>query len=435
MFSAISMFPIVIAIHLIEAALLFIFFRKKNDTSSQLWIYASLLYCLALIIILTFNDTAPFTRYFLGNFFALYSTILFIYSLIQLFSIKIEWKIFDAVFCIFCALVMFSLVKLNLSTLVGAAAGVSYGLINTYGYFLLKRANKGNNLGLKLISYAFLAPAILWFIRVPLSLKYDFKFAVDAGLVNYILLFLSFTILIARQVGYLILRLSLGFNEKITATIEFSKAIQTQMLKSLNALSHARDNETGNHIIRTQWYVKEIATKLLADGHYTDQLNNKKIDDMFMVAPLHDIGKVGIPDSILLKPDSLNPEEWSIMKTHALIGESILKAAIEGEEQHAQLLLTAIEIAGGHHEKWNGTGYPRGISGQQIPLPARIMSLADIYDALISTRVYKMKWSHEQAIEEIKQKSGETFDPVVVQAFLSIQDRIKTIAEEYSDTK
>ena len=435
MFSAVSMFPVVIALHLIEAALLFFLFRKKNDASARLWICASILYCLALGILLSFNNTSPFTRYFLGNFFALYSSILFIYSLLQLFNISIKWKTFDATACLLGAFVMFLLVKLNLSTYVGVAAGVSYGLLNTYSYFRLKRANKENNLGFNLISYTFLAIAILWFIRIPLSLKYEFKFAVDAGLANYILLFVSFALLIARDIGYLILRLRLTFNERIAALNDYSESIKNQMLKSLNAISHARDNETGNHIIRTQCYVREIALKLMEDGHYADQLNKNKIDAMFMVAPLHDIGKVGIPDAILLKPDSLNAQEWSIMKTHALIGETILQAAVDGDKKHAQLLQTAIEIAGGHHEKWNGTGYPRGISGQQIPLSARIMALADVYDALVSARVYKTRWSHEQAIEDIKRNSGNSFDPLVVEAFLSIQDRVKAIAAEYLDSE
>lgn len=435
MFSAISMYPIIIAIHLIEAVLLFFIFRKKKDISAHLWICASIVFTLALGILLSFNNTSPFTRYFLGNFFALYATVLFTYSLLQLFSIDTKWKIFDAAFCILCALVIFLLVTLDLSAFVGCAAGLSYGLLNTYCFFRLNSSNKQNNLGFKLIAYTFLAAAILWFARIPLSLKYEFKFAVDTGLTNYILLFFSFLLLIAKQVGYLTLRLSLNLNEKITAANAFSESIQNQMLKILNSLSHARDNETGNHIIRTQWYVKEIALKLMADGHYTDQLNKNVIDAMFMVAPLHDIGKVGIPDAILLKPGTLNPEEWSIMKTHTLIGENILQAAVEGDKQHAPLLQTAIEITGGHHEKWNGMGYPRGLYGQQIPLSARIMAVADMYDALISARVYKTKWPHEQAIEEIKRNIGETFDPVVVEAFLSIQDRVKTIAAEHSDTQ
>lgn len=433
MLSAINMYPIVIALNLIEAALLFFIFRKKNDNSAHLWICASIIFCLALAVLLLFDDKSPFIRYFLGNILASYSTILFIYSLLKIFSIDIKWKILDAALCTLGALVIYLLFELDLSTFVGCAAGVSYGLLNTYGYFRLRTANKEKNLSFTLISYIFLALAVVWFVRIPLSLKYEFKFAVDTGLANFILLFLTFTLFITRQVGYLTLRLSLYFNQKIDAATDLSEALQNQMLKSLNALSHARDNETGNHIIRTQWYVKEIALKLMADGHYTDQLNKKVIDAMFMVAPLHDIGKVGIPDAILLKPDSLNPEEWSIMKTHALIGETILQAAIEGDKKHAQLLQVAIEIAGGHHEKWNGMGYPRGISGQQIPLSARIMSVADMYDALVSARVYKTKWSHEQAIEEIKRNSGESFDPLVVEALLSIQDRVKTIAAEHSD--
>ena len=154
-----------------------------------------------------------------------------------------------------------------------------------------------------------------------------------------------------------------------------------------------------------------------------------------MVAPLHDIGKVGMPDSVLLKPDSLSATEWAVMKTHPSIGESIMKAAIEGDAKHAHLLKMAIEIAGGHHERWNGKGYPRGLSAQQIPLSARIMSVADVYDALVSARVYKRKWSHEQAIEEIKCNSGEYFDPLVVEAFLSIQDKVKNIAAAHADAQ
>jgi response regulator RpfG family c-di-GMP phosphodiesterase len=191
--------------------------------------------------------------------------------------------------------------------------------------------------------------------------------------------------------------------------------------------------ETAGKLLRKA--LKAFNASPRTDGPYTTQLNEKIIETMFLVAPLHDIGKVGIPDSVLLKPDALNAEEWSVMKTHAMIGETILQAAIDGDQKHAQLLQTAVEIAGGHHEKWNGSGYPRGFSGQQIPLAARIMSVADMYDALVSTRVYKTKWTHDQAIDEIKRQSGEYFDPVVVQAFLSIQDQVQAIATAYADAE
>ena len=433
MFSAASVYPVLIALHLIEAILVALIFRKKNDLSARLWVCASLTYCLALGILLSFNQTSPFERYFLGNFFALYATILYGYSLTGLVGQENKTIARDVTICALGASVFFLLVKLDFSIFVGSAAGLIYGLLNAYIYLRLKSANKDKNLYFKIISYTFLALAIIWFARIPLSHIFEFRFAVDSGLPNYLLAFATLILLLFRQVGYLVLRIDLILTEKIAAATEFAGAVQTQMLKSLNALSLARDNETGNHIVRTQWYVKEIALKLLADGHYTTQLNDKVIDAMFMVAPLHDIGKVGIPDSVLLKPDVLDAAEWSIMKTHATIGETILQAAVDGDRKHAQLLQTAIEIAGGHHEKWNGTGYPRGLSGQQIPLAARIMSVADIYDALVSARVYKTKWTHDHAIDEIKRNSGEYFDPVVVEAFLSIQNKVQTIATAYAD--
>ena len=435
MFSAASTYPVLIASHLIVALLVTLIFRKKNDASARLWVSASLMFCLALGILLSFDETSPFIRYFLGNFFALCATILYGYSLTRLFGLSYKTTDLDLVMCGLGASVFFLLVKLELSIFVDPAAGLIYGLLNLYIFLRLKRINKDKNLYFKIISYTFLALAMIWFARIPLSRTFEFKFAVDSGLPNYLLVFTTLILLLFRQVGYLVLRIDLMLSEKIDNATDFAAAVQTQMLKSLNALSLARDHETGNHIVRTQWYVKEVALKLLADGHYAEQLNEKVIDAMFMVAPLHDIGKVGIPDSVLLKPDALDAAEWSIMKTHATIGETILQAAIEGDRKHAQLLQTAIEIAGGHHEKWNGTGYPRGLSGQQIPLAARIMSVADIYDALVSARVYKITWPHERAIEEIKRYSGEYFDPVVVEAFLSIQDRVKAIATAHADAE
>lgn len=257
------------------------------------------------------------------------------YSLTALVGQKNQTTILDAALCTLGASVIFLLVKLDLSIFVGQAAGLIYGLLNTYIYMRLKKANNEKNLYFKLISYTFLALAVIWFLRIPLSRIFEFKFAVDSGVANYVLVFVTLILLLFRQVGYLVLRISLILTEKIDEATRFTAAVQTQMLKSLNALSLARDNETGNHIVRTQWYVKEIALKLMADGHYTTQLNDKVIDAMFLVAPLHDIGKVGIPDSVLLKPDSLDAAEWSIMKTHAMIGETILQAAIDGDRKHA----------------------------------------------------------------------------------------------------
>lgn len=210
---------------------------------------------------------------------------------------------------------------------------------------------------------------------------------------------------------------------------------ENQMLASLNSLSLARDNETGNHIIRTQHYVKAIAMRLKSLGHYTQELSDQAIELLFKAAPLHDIGKVGIPDEILLKPGPLTESEWAVMKTHTTIGESVLSAAETTIQinENEDVISKAIKIAGGHHEKWDGTGYPRGLGGQDIPLEARIMSLADMYDALVNKRVYKKAWSHERAVKEIISKKNTQFDPLIVEAFLLEADHFNEIAQRLKD--
>lgn len=212
-----------------------------------------------------------------------------------------------------------------------------------------------------------------------------------------------------------------------------ARAIESGMLKSLNALSMVRDNETGNHILRTQHYVKRLAEQLKTMGIYTSELSERAIDHMTKAAPLHDIGKVGIPDDILKKPGSLSDEEWVIMKTHAALGENVLNSAKLDDTKHAKVLEVAIEIAGSHHENWDGSGYPRGLKHEEIPLSARIMALADMYDALVSERVYKRKWSHEEACEEITRNKGKRFDPAVVEAFIREQSFFNDIANRYGD--
>ena len=220
--------------------------------------------------------------------------------------------------------------------------------------------------------------------------------------------------------------------------LEASRALQQassakySMFDALNQLSLARDNETGNHILRTQHYVRAIALALrdLSVPH-ASQLDDETIEAMFLAAPLHDVGKVGIPDSILLKPGKLTESEWSVMKTHALVGENVLLSA--ADQAGSDDLRIAGELAGGHHEKWNGTGYPRKLVGEAIPLSARIMAIADVYDALTSSRVYKSAWSHKDAISEIASLSGAQFDPQIVEAFFAAEPEIVLIAQQFKD--
>jgi HD-GYP domain-containing protein (c-di-GMP phosphodiesterase class II) len=203
-------------------------------------------------------------------------------------------------------------------------------------------------------------------------------------------------------------------------------------IESMAAVAETRDPETGAHIKRTQHYVKAIAEQLMRSGYYTNILTEEYIDLLFISAPLHDVGKVGVPDHILLKPGKLTDEEYVVMKQHAELGRRIIFSTaqrIEGDN----FLTIAGEIAATHHEKWDGTGYPLGLAGQEIPLSGRIMSVADIYDALISRRCYKEPFPHEKATSFMREASGKTFDPVVLDAFFSIEDKIKEIAAKYRD--
>ncbi|MBU3564243.1 HD-GYP domain-containing protein [Polynucleobacter sp. Tro8-14-1] len=214
-----------------------------------------------------------------------------------------------------------------------------------------------------------------------------------------------------------------------------SHAIEDGMLNSLNALSMVRDNETGNHILRTKNYVRALAERLRSSGVYADELTLKAIENFVKAAPLHDIGKVGIPDEILKKPGSLTDDEWQTMKTHANLGKDVLSAAKLKDAKNTHVLDAAIKIAGCHHENWDGSGYPLGLKGDEIPLPARLMSLADTYDALVNERVYKKKWSHEEACLEISRLKGIRFDPHIVEAFIQEKDNFLRISELYRDSK
>jgi len=251
----------------------------------------------------------------------------------------------------------------------------------------------------------------------------------NEGLIGFTLRVMSLGLLILN-----FLVVNNYFQEKLWKEhLKRSSAIEDGMLLGLNALSFARDNETGNHIIRTQQYVRIIASRLKLMGCYRNELADDVIELMEKAAPLHDIGKIGIPDSILLKPGLLEDEEWRIMKTHALLGETLLTSAQTEQEYHSKVLDVAVCIAGGHHENWDGSGYPRGRKGEEIPLAARIMALADVYDALVSERIYKKNWSHEDAMADIVAQRGIRFDPLVVDAFLLEASQFQEISQRYRD--
>lgn len=209
--------------------------------------------------------------------------------------------------------------------------------------------------------------------------------------------------------------------------------MQDAVVFALASLAETRDPETGNHILRTQHYVKLLAEYLAENEKYRKLLTPKKIDTYFKAAPLHDIGKVGIIDSILLKPGKLTKDEFEIMKSHTTLGLQALERAEQLSGAHNDLISAAKEIAYGHHEKWDGSGYPNGYAGDDIPLSARLMAVADVYDALICKRVYKDAMTHEKAKSIISEGTGKHFDPQVIEAFLAQEDLFIKIASEFSD--
>jgi putative two-component system response regulator len=210
-------------------------------------------------------------------------------------------------------------------------------------------------------------------------------------------------------------------------------SIQDVTIMAMSSLAETRDNETGNHIRRTQNYVKALALQLQPHPRFSSYLSAEQIELLYKSAPLHDIGKVGIPDSILLKPGRLDPAEFEIMKTHTTLGRDAILAAENLLDSPNSFLQCAREIALSHQEKWDGSGYPEGLKGDAIPISARLMALADVYDALISRRVYKAPMSHEQAFKIITDGRGTHFDPDIVDAFLSIAEDFRAIERRFSD--
>ena len=225
-----------------------------------------------------------------------------------------------------------------------------------------------------------------------------------------------------------------------------NELVRDVTLHALATLAERRDGSTGNHLYRTKSFVQALGAQLLRSKRYVDQLDAGQLEQMVRAAPLHDVGKVGIPDEILLKPGKLTAAEFEIMKGHArigaeAIGDSISRASNESGHDEATtcaalgFLRVAQEIAASHHEKWYGSGYPLGLSGQSIPLAARLMAVADVFDALSTKRVYKDSWDLEQVYDHLRQQSGTHFDPVLVEAYLAIRDEFRTIAEQYVDVQ
>ncbi len=220
---------------------------------------------------------------------------------------------------------------------------------------------------------------------------------------------------------------------EVDRRMQENEMIQTASIRALAHLAEIRDSETGNHILRTQAYVHLLATRLKGHPRFAATLSNRYIELVSRSAPLHDIGKVGIPDSILLKPGKLTPEEWEIMKTHAQLGAEAIAMAERDMNEPLEFLALAKEIAHWHHERWDGSGYPDGLKGDEIPLSARLMALADVFDALINRRVYKAAMSFPEVRDIIAADRGRHFDPDLTDAFLGAYEELVGIARCYPE--
>lgn len=267
------------------------------------------------------------------------------------------------------------------------------------------------------------------------------KRGLDMGAVDYITKPINPPVVLARVATHIKIKAAADFlkdknqylEQEVARRTRDLAAIQDVTILAMASLAETRDMETGNHIRRTQFYVKALAEKLKDHPRFHQYLNDATIDLLYKSAPLHDIGKVGIPDRILLKPGKLTPEEFEIMKTHTTLGRDAIQEAENRLGMEVPFLKLAKEIAYSHQEKWDGSGYPEGLSGDDIPISGRLMAVADVYDALVRRRVYKGPVPHEVAVEIMTEGRGQHFDPDMVDAFLAMQDTVTSIAARFLD--
>jgi len=270
----------------------------------------------------------------------------------------------------------------------------------------------------------------------------DEQLGLSLGAVDYITKPISAPIVLARIKTQLAMKRVHDFlrdqnqflETEVALRVREIAALQDVTIHAMASLAETRDSETGNHIRRTSHYVKALAEQLRPNPRFSAFLTDATIELLFKSAPLHDIGKIGIPDRILLKPGRFEPHEMEIMKTHTTLGRDAIMAAERELGIEVDFLKYAKEIAYGHQEKWDGSGYPLGLAGDAIPISARLMAVADVYDALISRRVYKEGMSHEQAVAIIVAGRGQHFDADMVDAFLAIEAQFVAIAERYADS-
>jgi len=242
------------------------------------------------------------------------------------------------------------------------------------------------------------------------------------------------THLTLQRMRHELARYNLYLEDLVQKKVQEISDSQLATILALSKLAESRDDVTGEHIERTRMFCKIIAEELRNRSQYPEEVSESFIETIFHAAPLHDIGKVGIPDSFLLKADRLTSEEFEVLKSHALIGAKTLQTVHDQYPQNA-IINMGISLARSHHEKWDGSGYPDRLKGEEIPLSARIMAVADVYDGLRSKRLYKEALTHDKCRNIILEESGKQFDPAVVDAFLARETEIADVYRMMADTQ
>ena len=310
--------------------------------------------------------------------------------------------------------------------------------ILNHEYFIQLKKYKTINIWLSLV-----ATLLLFFFlitkRNTLILLLFFSAIIGAAISSYFFVYHGSYI----SIGYFLLPFLIhffivGFLYIIINAYEHHKFIQElnqsheALLDSMVYVAEVHDIETGAHILRTKKYVKALAEHIYAKGLYVNELSPAKIDMMYRTAPLHDLGKVGIEDAILKKEGKLTKMEYEVMKTHAELGYYIINNAVSSYKEN-EFFVIARNIARYHHEKWDGSGYPDGLVAEEIPIESRFMAIADVYDALVSRRVYKESFSFEETNKIMVEGRGKHFDPVLLDGFVEIEEIFREIAQKYSD--
>lgn len=257
--------------------------------------------------------------------------------------------------------------------------------------------------------------------------EYD---GLDLGAVDYITKPFSFPLLLKRVKLHLQLQqYKRHLEQMVEEKTKVISELQYSIVRVMSEMVERRDGSTGSHLMRTQHYLKVLLAEVKKQNIYRDNWSDLNDELYIHASQLHDIGKVSIPDSILLKPGKLSNKEFEVMKTHAMMGEDAIRSAMTGV-QETKFLEIAAAFAGAHHEKWDGTGYPRALKGQNIPIEGRLMAIADVYDALISERPYKRPLSHKEAKDIILEGGGTHFDPLLMGVFEKVSGAFQMIAQK-----